>query len=223
MFCRRAWQRVGPLARRSLKPPCRNAPVRLMSFGVPGGSTNMTYFLLCGGGLTAAVVYAYKTVNSDSERYEDRLANMGTTTKAAAPAAESTPVEEAAPAVGVFNESVSISAEPVAEAAAELVESSAEEAASVASEVVVSDAEAEPGVTEESAPPVVVEAAAEAAPVAVTAETPPEAPAAEITGMEAVDEVPPIPPAEADIVPAVAEAESIPAADTAAQSCHGSV
>lgn len=28
-----------------------------MAFGVPGGSTNMTYFVLCGGGLTAAVVY----------------------------------------------------------------------------------------------------------------------------------------------------------------------
>lgn len=33
------------------------APVRHMAFGVPGGSTNMTYFVLCGGGLTAAVVY----------------------------------------------------------------------------------------------------------------------------------------------------------------------
>lgn len=28
-----------------------------MAFGVPGGSSNMTYFVLCGGGLTAAVVY----------------------------------------------------------------------------------------------------------------------------------------------------------------------
>lgn len=33
------------------------APVRHMAFGVPGGSSNMTYFVLCGGGLTAAVVY----------------------------------------------------------------------------------------------------------------------------------------------------------------------
>lgn len=32
-------------------------PVRHMAFGVPGGSTNMAYFVLCGGGLTAAVVY----------------------------------------------------------------------------------------------------------------------------------------------------------------------
>lgn len=28
-----------------------------MSFGVPGGSFNTTYFVLCGGGLTAALVY----------------------------------------------------------------------------------------------------------------------------------------------------------------------
>lgn len=37
--------------------PLSPAPVRHMAFGVPGGSTNMTYFVLCGGGLTAAVVY----------------------------------------------------------------------------------------------------------------------------------------------------------------------
>ncbi|XP_018556499.1 protein MGARP [Lates calcarifer] len=124
MFCRRAWQRVGPLARRAFKPPSRNtAPVRHMAFGVPGGSTNMTYFLLCGGGLTAAVVYAYKTVNGDSEHYEERLANVGSTAKAsseaapeaAAPAAEPAPVEEAAPAADVIAESVPAPAEAVAE------------------------------------------------------------------------------------------------------------
>lgn len=39
------------------------APVRHMAFGIPGGSTNMTYFVLCGGGLTAAVVYVSITVS----------------------------------------------------------------------------------------------------------------------------------------------------------------
>lgn len=33
------------------------APVRRMAFGVPAGSFNTTYFVLCGGGLTAALVY----------------------------------------------------------------------------------------------------------------------------------------------------------------------
>eukprot|EP00066_Takifugu_rubripes_P021447 XP_011610713.1 PREDICTED: uncharacterized protein LOC101068179 isoform X8 [Takifugu rubripes] len=92
MFCRRAWQRVAPLTRRTFEPATRNAvPARKMSFGVPGGSFNTTYFVLCGGGLTAALVYAYKTINSDTERYENRLASMGSTAKAA-PAAEVTEV-----------------------------------------------------------------------------------------------------------------------------------
>ncbi|MEQ2200974.1 hypothetical protein XENOCAPTIV_005689 [Xenoophorus captivus] len=51
-----------------------------MAFG-PGGSSNLAYVVLCGGGLTAAVVYAYKTVNGDTERYEDRLANMSSKEK----------------------------------------------------------------------------------------------------------------------------------------------
>lgn len=33
------------------------APVRNMASGLPGGSFNTTYFVLCGGGLTAALVY----------------------------------------------------------------------------------------------------------------------------------------------------------------------
>jgi hypothetical protein len=38
-------------------------PVRQMSVGIPGGSaTNVAYAVLCGGGLTAAVVY----VSTDS-------------------------------------------------------------------------------------------------------------------------------------------------------------
>ncbi|MED6236582.1 hypothetical protein ATANTOWER_011299 [Ataeniobius toweri] len=82
MFFRRAWQRVGPLARWLIKPISKTtAPVRHMAFG-PGGSSNLAYVVLCGGGLTAAVVYAYKTVNGDTERYEDRLANMSSKEKA---------------------------------------------------------------------------------------------------------------------------------------------
>ncbi|XP_029019423.1 fibrous sheath CABYR-binding protein isoform X2 [Betta splendens] len=178
MFCRRAWQRVGPLAWRSLNLPCRSAPVRHMSSGVPGGSSNMTYFILCGGGLTAAVIYAYKSVNGDTGRYEDRLPDTDASAKTAAPATEATPAEEAAPAAEVISEPVFVPAEPVPVAAAELVlESAPKEAADVASEVQVLEAAAE-----EAAPPVegaLEVAAAEAAPVAM--ETPAEAHAAEST------------------------------------------
>lgn len=40
-----------------------------MAFGVPGGSTNMAYFVLCGGGLTAAVVYVSIRVRSLHSRF----------------------------------------------------------------------------------------------------------------------------------------------------------
>lgn len=128
--------------------------------------------------------------------------------------AETTPVEEAEPIVEVITESVPIPAEAAVEIAAELsIEKGDEDVAAVASEVFVTEPMAEPALTEESAPPIVVEAAAEAAPVADPAETP-EPPAAENTGTTAVNEVPPAPPAEA---------ETVPAADVAAQSCDGSV
>ncbi|CAL8331309.1 unnamed protein product [Merluccius merluccius] len=108
MFCRRAWHRLGPLARRAADPAMRNvAPVRHMAYGIPG-TNNMAYFVLCGGGLTAAMVYAYKTVNGDSERYDDRLADMDST-KQAAPEAEPAPV---APEPTV--EAVAVQAEPAA-------------------------------------------------------------------------------------------------------------
>ncbi|TNM85395.1 hypothetical protein fugu_007666 [Takifugu bimaculatus] len=98
------------------------APVRLMASGLPGGSFNTTYFVLCGGGLTAALVYAYKTINSDTERYESRLA--------AAPAAEPAPAEVAE----VIPESVSAPPEEAAEVSADPVVWSEEAAAEAVSE-----------------------------------------------------------------------------------------
>ncbi|MEQ2249291.1 hypothetical protein ILYODFUR_027771 [Ilyodon furcidens] len=63
MFFRRAWQRVGPLARWLIKPISKTtAPVRHLAFGIPGGSSNLAYVVLCGGGVTAAVVYVSITV-----------------------------------------------------------------------------------------------------------------------------------------------------------------
>ncbi|XP_029367021.1 fibrous sheath CABYR-binding protein-like isoform X2 [Echeneis naucrates] len=205
MFCRRAWQRVGPLARRlAFRPSTRNAPVRHMAFGVPGGSTNMTYVLLCGGGLTAAVVYAYKTVSGDSERHEDTLASMGSPAKAssAPEEAEPTPVEEAVSAIEVISELVP--APMAAETAAEpIMESVSVEA----SEVIVAEAQAEPAVTEEAAPPAEEEEAAPVVEAEAMVETSDEAPTAESTGTAAVDEVPPAPAAEAQTEPEASEAE----------------
>ncbi|XP_031723029.1 induced stolen tip protein TUB8-like isoform X2 [Anarrhichthys ocellatus] len=191
MFCRRALQRVGPLAWRAFEPTSRN--VRHMAFGVPGGSSNMAYFVLCGGGLTAAVIYAYKKVGGDAP-------------EVATPAAEPAPVEEAVPApevvAEVVAESVPAPAEPVAEAMSE-------EAAAV----VVS----EPAATEEAAaPPAAVEAAPVTKEVAATEEMPAEAPAEESAGMAVVDEVLPAPAAKAETGSAAPEAEATPAAEVAA-------
>lgn len=53
-----SWLKVSFQSNPVTLPSCVSAaPVRHMAFGVPGGSSNMTYFVLCGGGLTAAVVY----------------------------------------------------------------------------------------------------------------------------------------------------------------------
>ncbi|RVE76349.1 hypothetical protein OJAV_G00009390 [Oryzias javanicus] len=147
MFCRRAWQRLAPLAQRVFKPAFMNAPpVRRMAFGVPGGSTNVAYFVLCGGGLTAAVVYAYKTVNDDSERYEDRLANMSSKT---ALSSEAVP-EESVPAA----EPASVESAPAAELASEesapAAELASEESAPAAEPASVESAPAaEPAPAEE--------------------------------------------------------------------------
>ncbi|XP_054897263.1 fibrous sheath CABYR-binding protein [Poeciliopsis prolifica] len=178
MFCRRALQRVGPLARWLLRPTSKSAaPVRHMAFGVPGGSTNLAYVVLCGGGLTAAVVYAYKTVNGDTERYEDRLANMSSEEKAevtseasSSPPAESAPAEdEPAPGAEIKPEPVPASPEPVAETSAEPTADAGpeERAPAEASEADVTGAPAEPAdaegapvAEEETAPEVETEAAA---------------------------------------------------------------
>ncbi|KAI7811085.1 putative protein MGARP [Triplophysa rosa] len=84
MFCRTAWQRLAPLARKTLFPLTNNAvPIRQMSFGLPASGTNIAYMVLGGGSLTAALVYAYKTINSDSARYNDRIAQIEARSKRA--------------------------------------------------------------------------------------------------------------------------------------------
>nr|XP_046196529.1 enolase-phosphatase E1-like [Oncorhynchus gorbuscha] len=165
-FCRSVWQRLGLLARMTVAPPLsRNVvPVRQMSVGIPGGSaTNVAYAVLCGGGLTAAVVYAYKTVNGDSERYNDRLAEMNLRPKEAAPAAE-----EAAPAADEAADEAAPAAEEV---------ESPEEPAPVEAEVlaeVVAETAAGGGACSSRGSPGRVEAPAVEVAV-VTEEAPPEA------------------------------------------------
>ncbi|XP_052433356.1 protein MGARP-like [Carassius gibelio] len=85
MFCRVAWQRLAPLARKTLTP-FSNAviPMRQMSFGLPVSGTNIAYMVLGGSSLTAALVYAYKTINSDSARYNERIAQLEARPKRAA-------------------------------------------------------------------------------------------------------------------------------------------
>lgn len=212
-----------------------------MAFGIPGGSTNMTYFVLCGGGLTAAVVYAYKTVNGDSERYEDRLANMGANAKVEeAPEAVAPPAEVVTEAADPPSEVEPEAAAPPAEVEPEAGELQAEdpapelapvEEAAPATEVVTESVPAtEEADAETPAEPVVEcgwseEAAAGDAETVTMAEilaiteaiegTSAEVPAEESAGMAEVDEVPPAPPAEAETGP-TAEAEAVPAAELAA-------
>ncbi|XP_043968886.1 fruit protein pKIWI501-like [Gambusia affinis] len=225
MFCRRALQRVGPLARWLLRPISKStAPVRHMALGVPGGSTNLAYVVLCGGGLTAAVVYAYKTVNGDAERYEDRLASMRSEEKAevTSEAASSPPVEsaqaeeEAAPGAEVTLEPVPASPEPVAETSAEPTADASpeEQAAAEASEADVIEAPAEPADAEGA--PVAEEETAPEVELEVAAVTPAEDGAAESAGMAAVDEAPPVLPANAETPSEAPEPEAVHAAEVAA-------
>ncbi|KAJ8382612.1 hypothetical protein SKAU_G00033900 [Synaphobranchus kaupii] len=76
--CRTAWQKLGPLARKSATHLSRNVgPVRTMSSGLPGGSgENIMYVLLCGGSLAASVFYTYKTVTSDHARFNNRVSEI---------------------------------------------------------------------------------------------------------------------------------------------------
>ncbi|XP_018919120.2 uncharacterized protein mgarpb isoform X2 [Cyprinus carpio] len=127
MFCRAAWQRLAPLARKTLTP-FSNAvfPTRQMSFGLPASGTNIAYVVLGGSSLTAALVYAYKTINSDSARYNERIAQFEARPKRAV--AEVASVAEAeTTAAEVINAEAEQTPEPV-EAATAIVEAVAADA-----------------------------------------------------------------------------------------------
>ncbi|XP_016410984.1 protein MGARP-like isoform X1 [Sinocyclocheilus rhinocerous] len=148
MFCRATWQRLAPLARKTLTP-FGNAvfPTRQMSFGLPASGTNIAYVVLGGSSLTAALVYAYKTINSDSARYNERIAQLE-----ARPKSEEGAVAEVA--------SVAEAAAVVETTAAEVINAEAKqtpepvEAATAIVEAVAADAPDVEDVTAEAAAPI---------------------------------------------------------------------
>ncbi|XP_026059984.1 translation initiation factor IF-2 isoform X2 [Carassius auratus] len=146
MFCRAAWQRLAPLARKTLTP-LSNAvfPTRPMSFGLPASGTNMAYVVLGGSSLTAALVYAYKTINSDSARYNERIAQLEARPKRAL--AEVASVAEAETTAGeMINAEAEQTPEPVEAATAivEAVAADAEEPTASVAEDVTAEAAAAP-------------------------------------------------------------------------------
>ncbi|XP_051561237.1 protein MGARP-like [Myxocyprinus asiaticus] len=192
MFCRAAWQRLAPLARKTLYPLSRNVvPTRQMSFGIPASGTNIAYMVLGGGSLTAALVYAYKTINSDSARYNDRIAQIEARPKKVVVAvAEAAPVAEAASdletKVELSTTTEATTTEPIAEVVAAEPTPAAAEAPAFEAVVAVEEAPAELLVAaavevEEAIVEAVAPAVEEtAAPVVEDVAT--EAPAGETTG-----------------------------------------
>ncbi|XP_029986522.1 protein MGARP-like isoform X12 [Sphaeramia orbicularis] len=76
-WCRAAWQRCGPLARRVAWRPLRDTVQRRPMSSLPGGSgENIVYAILCGGAFVGAVTYAVSTVTSDQARFNERIAEI---------------------------------------------------------------------------------------------------------------------------------------------------
>ncbi|MGH0160851.1 UNVERIFIED_CONTAM: hypothetical protein FKN15_057621 [Acipenser sinensis] len=74
-----AWQKLAPVARTSTTRFARNAaPVRHMSSSSAPGSTgdNLMYIILCGGSFAGAGYYVYKTLTTDSARFQDRVTEI---------------------------------------------------------------------------------------------------------------------------------------------------
>ncbi|XP_018593367.1 protein MGARP-like [Scleropages formosus] len=153
-----------------------------MAYGLPGVSgQNVAYAILCGGSLTAALVYAYKTMISDGERFTDRLAEMNARPKdpwepkpwPATENAHSLPVAEEATeaneetSVLAHTESLSTAAD-VAETAGSYVTTVAEtESTEVSAVAEVAEAES-PGVAPETGMLLASEVATEALTEAVS-------------------------------------------------------
>ncbi|XP_055062665.2 uncharacterized protein [Misgurnus anguillicaudatus] len=166
MFCRTTWTRLAPLTRKTLS---NAVPKRQMSSGLPVSGTNIAFMVLGGGSLTAAL-YAYKTINSDSARYNDKIAQFKAKNKRAKVAV--TAAEVVAETAAVELTTVEAAAEELISGVLAAAGSPAEHSAAAAVEVEVATptvAEAGTPVAEEPATPVAEDVAADAAsPVAVT-------------------------------------------------------
>ncbi|XP_017541397.2 protein MGARP [Pygocentrus nattereri] len=164
--------------------PAPVLPARHMSFGIPVSGTNLAFVVLGGTSLTAALVYAYKTVHSDSMRYGNRISDIEArfqsqeeVVTSEAPAGDSAPVAEVtAPHAVTLTEKVSEGPEP------------AEEELPVAEAAVVIATEPAPDAgdaVESMVAMVMMEAAAQETEAAVAEANEPALPvAAEITAVE---------------------------------------
>ncbi|KAM4620578.1 apoptosis-inducing factor 1, mitochondrial isoform 5-T5 [Polymixia lowei] len=112
--CKTVWRKLAPLARAS-STACRQnvrraglnnvrspalVPVSHMSTGgAGGGGENKLYVLLVGAACVGGAAYAYQTVKGDSQRYQDRLAEIASRPNKSATEQPTTYIQSEAPAV----------------------------------------------------------------------------------------------------------------------------
>ncbi|TRY88949.1 hypothetical protein DNTS_013327 [Danionella cerebrum] len=166
MFCRAAWQRLAPLARKALPPlSCKAVvPVRQMSFGLPASGTNIVYMALGGGSLTIAAVYAYRTLSNDSARNNESVAQIQAKSEDGAVAEVAAVVAADADVQTAANEASTIVEATVAEAVSVVEEEVASEPVEVEAEPIIVqavEAEAEPLITPAAAAAAVKDIASE--------------------------------------------------------------
>ncbi|XP_070692389.1 uncharacterized protein mgarpa isoform X5 [Pempheris klunzingeri] len=77
LSCRAAWQRCGPLARRAAyRLPGDVVQQRPMSSFSGGSGESIMCALLLGGAFVGSVTYAYTSVVSDNIRYNKRITEL---------------------------------------------------------------------------------------------------------------------------------------------------
>ncbi|KAL7841003.1 hypothetical protein SRHO_G00246940 [Serrasalmus rhombeus] len=171
--------------------PAPVLPARHMSFGIPVSGTNLAFVVLGGTSLTAALVYAYKTVHSDSMRYGNRISDIEArfqsqeeVVTSEAPAGDSAPVAEVTAPHAVAE---AVVVETLTEKASEGPEPAEEELPVAEAAVVIATEPARDAgdAVESMVAMVMMEAAAQETEAAVAEANEPALPvAAEITAVE---------------------------------------
>ncbi|XP_068456511.1 apoptosis-inducing factor 1, mitochondrial isoform X5 [Clinocottus analis] len=114
--CKTVWKKLAPLARASStlcrqnvrragfnngrisRPTC--APVAHMTTGPAGGGReNQLYMLLVGATCVGGLVYAYRTVKGDSQRYQERIDEIASRPNKQAREEQAIPIQSEPPAV----------------------------------------------------------------------------------------------------------------------------